>query len=91
MTWPLSLHLKTSVIGGMGDNIYFVWLIRWYQKVFLEGQGHPFFNPLINYPQGWNLSTTETALASAQALYRRHRRGCGCPARSIGLVIRQFI
>ncbi|MBA4384474.1 MAG: hypothetical protein C0410_07035, partial [Anaerolinea sp.] len=65
MTWPLTLHLKTSVIGGMGDNIYFVWLIRWYQKVFLEGQGHPFFNPLMNYPQGWNLSTTETALASA--------------------------
>ncbi len=64
-TWPLSLHLKTSVIGGMGDNIYFVWLIRWYQKVFLEGQGHPFFNPWMNYPQGWNLSTTETALASA--------------------------
>ncbi len=65
MTWPLSLHLRTSVIGGMGDNIYFVWLIRWYQKVFLEGQGHPFFNPMMNYPQGWNLSTTETALASA--------------------------
>ncbi|MRS05150.1 hypothetical protein EG832_18345, partial [bacterium] len=65
MTWPLSLHLRTSVIGGMGDNIYFVWLIRWYQKVFLEGQGHPFFNPFMNYPQGWNLSTTETALASA--------------------------
>ncbi|PKN97120.1 MAG: hypothetical protein CVU42_17245 [Chloroflexi bacterium HGW-Chloroflexi-4] len=65
MTWPLSLHIKTSVIGGMGDNIYFVWLIRWYQRVFLEGQGHPFFNPMMNYPQGWNLSTTETALASA--------------------------
>ncbi|EKD88296.1 MAG: hypothetical protein ACD_34C00626G0003 [uncultured bacterium] len=65
ITWPLCLHLKTSVIGGMGDNIYFVWLIRWYQKVFLEGQGHPFFNPMMNYPQGWNLSTTETALASA--------------------------
>jgi hypothetical protein len=64
MTWPLSLHLKTSLIGGMGDDIYFVWLVRWYQKVFLEGQGHPFFNPLMNYPQGWNLSTTETALAS---------------------------
>ncbi|PKO02135.1 MAG: hypothetical protein CVU43_09600 [Chloroflexi bacterium HGW-Chloroflexi-5] len=65
MTWPLCLHLKTSVIGGLGDNIYFVWLIRWYQKVFLEGQGHPFFNPMMNYPQGWNLSTTETALATA--------------------------
>jgi len=65
MTWPLVLHIRESVIGGMGDNIYFVWLIRWYQKVFLEGQGHPFFNPWMNYPQGWNLSTTETSLATA--------------------------
>jgi hypothetical protein len=65
MTWPISLHLKDSIIGGMGDNIYFVWLIRWYQKVFLEGQGHPFFNPWMNYPQGWNLSTTDTSLSSA--------------------------
>ena len=39
MTWPLTLHLKTSTIGGMGDNIYGVWLIRWYQTAFLEGQG----------------------------------------------------
>jgi len=64
LTWPLSLHLKTSIVGGLGDNIYCVWLIRWYQTVFLEGQGHPFFNPRMNYPQGWNLSTVETTLAS---------------------------
>lgn len=65
MTYPLAFHLTDSVLGGMGDNIYFVWLIRWYQKVFLEGQGHPFFNPWMNYPQGWNLSTTDTTLSSA--------------------------
>ena len=65
MTWPLSLHLRTSVIGGMGDNIYFVWLIRWYQNVLLEAQGHLLFNPWMNYPQGWDLSTTETTLADA--------------------------
>jgi hypothetical protein len=65
MTYPLAFHLTDSVLVGMGDNIYFVWLIRWYQKVFLEGQGHPFFNPWMNYPQGWNLSTTDTTLSSA--------------------------
>ncbi len=64
MTYPVAFQLKDSVIGRMGDNIYFVWLVRWYQKAFLEGGGHPFFNPLMNYPQGWNLSTTDTALAS---------------------------
>lgn len=64
MTYPVAFTLGTSVLGRMGDNIYFVWLVRWYQKAFLEGGGHPFFNPLMNYPQGWNLSTTDTALAS---------------------------
>jgi hypothetical protein len=64
MTFPLVLHFKDSLVGGYGDGVYFVWLIRWYQRVFLEGQGSPFFNPLMNYPEGWNLSTTDTALAS---------------------------
>jgi uncharacterized membrane protein len=64
MTYPVAFQLKDSVLGRYGDNIYFVWLVRWYQKAFLEGQGHPFFNPMMNFPQGWNLSTTDTALAS---------------------------
>jgi hypothetical protein len=66
-TWPLILSMKSSIIGGMGDNIYFVWLIRWYERVILDGQGQLFFNPMLNYPQGWDLSTTETSLATALA------------------------
>lgn len=65
MTFPLILHFRDSIIGGFGDGVYFVWLIRWYQQVFLSGQGAPFFNPLMNFPEGWNLSTTDTALAAA--------------------------
>ncbi len=64
-TYPLAFHLKDSTIGGYGDNIYFVWLIRWYQGVIFEGKGQLFFNPWMNYPEGWNLSTTDTTLASA--------------------------
>ncbi|MCX6055656.1 MAG: hypothetical protein NTZ74_12230 [Chloroflexi bacterium] len=30
-----------------------------------SGHGQLFFNPWMNYPEGWNLSTTDTALASA--------------------------
>ncbi len=67
LTWPLVLSMRTSIIGGMGDNIYFVWLIRWYERVILDGQGQLFFNPMLNYPQGWDLSTTETSLATALA------------------------
>jgi hypothetical protein len=65
MTFPLILEVGESIIGGMGDGVYFVWLIRWYQQVIFEGKGYPFFNPWMNYPQGWNLSTTDTTLASA--------------------------
>jgi hypothetical protein len=64
-TFPLVLHLDDSVVGSQGDNLYFIWLIRWYQRAFFEGGGHPFFNPDMNYPEGWNLSTTDTTLATA--------------------------
>ncbi|MHB8133035.1 MAG: hypothetical protein ACYDH1_02325 [Anaerolineaceae bacterium] len=65
LTFPLILHFKDSIVGGYGDGVYFVWLIRWYQSVLLEGKGVPFFNPMMNFPEGWNLSTTDTTLASA--------------------------
>ena len=64
-TYPLTFQLKDSVVGGYGDNIYFVWLIHWYQRVILHGEGALFFNPWMNYPEGWNLSTTDTTLSSA--------------------------
>ena len=32
--------------------------------MIFEGGVSPFFNPLMNFPEGWNLSTTDTALAS---------------------------
>ncbi len=64
VTFPLILHFRDSIIGGYGDGLYFSWLVRWYQKVIFEGGASPFFNPLMNFPEGWNLSTTDTALAS---------------------------
>lgn len=64
-TYPLAFQLKDSVIGGYGDNIYFVWLIHWYEKVIFHGGESLFFNPWMNFPEGWNLSTTDTTLASA--------------------------
>ncbi len=42
-----------------GDATSFVWLVRWYQKALFELKISPFFNPYLNYPQGWNLATTE--------------------------------
>lgn len=63
-TYPLALHFSDSVLGGHGDNLYFAWLTNWYDHSFFGGGGHPFFSPLMNWPEGWNLSTTDTALAS---------------------------
>jgi hypothetical protein len=60
MTYPLILKMGTSAIGGGGgDGTYFIWLVRWYQKALFELKISPFFNPFLNYPQGWNLATTD--------------------------------
>lgn len=64
-TYPLVLDFTKSIVGGtQGDGIYFVWLVRWYQGFFTGENAHIFFNPMMNYPQGWNLSTTDTSLAA---------------------------
>jgi hypothetical protein len=63
MTYPLILRMGHFVIGQVGDNIYFVWLIRWYQKAIFELGISPFYNPNLNYPQGWNLASTDIAPA----------------------------
>lgn len=64
MTWPLALHMTDSVVGEIGDNIYFIFLIRWYQKAWFQLGISPFFHPWLNYPQGWNLASTDTSLAT---------------------------
>lgn len=64
MTWPLVLHMRDLVVGEIGDNIYFIFLIRWYQKAWFDLGISPFFHPWLNYPQGWNLASTDTALST---------------------------
>ena len=63
MTYPLVLRMGNFVIGQIGDNVYFVWLVHWYQKAIFELGISPFFNPYLNYPQGWNLASTDIAPA----------------------------
>jgi len=49
-----------QIMGNAGgDGTYFVWLVRWYQKALFELKISPFFNPYLNYPQGWNLASTD--------------------------------
>jgi len=64
MTYPLVLRMSVAAPGGGGgDGTYFIWLIRWYQKALFELRISPFFNPYMNYPQGWNLATTDVTPA----------------------------
>jgi hypothetical protein len=59
MTWPLTRNMSHSIVGRIGDNIYFVWLIQWFQKALFELHKSPLFVPFLNYPQGWYLAYTD--------------------------------
>jgi hypothetical protein len=59
MTWPLVLRMKSEVVGQIGDNIYFVWMIGWMKKALFELGVNPFDVWFLNYPQGWNMAYTE--------------------------------
>ena len=60
MTYPLIMKMRTEAIGaGGGDGTYFIWLVAWYQKALFQLKISPFFAPSMNYPQGWNLATTD--------------------------------
>ncbi|MFZ6026478.1 MAG: hypothetical protein ACOYYS_02070 [Chloroflexota bacterium] len=58
-TFPLVFHMADSVVGDIGDNIYFVWLFGWYQKALFSLHINPYVHPGLNFPQGWNLATTD--------------------------------
>ena len=59
MTWPLALRMGHSVIGQIGDNIYFVWMIGWMKKALFTLHVNPFNVWFLNYPEGWSLAYTE--------------------------------
>ncbi len=60
MTYPLIARMGTVAPGaGGGDGSYFIWLVGWYQKALFQLKISPFFAPYLNYPQGWNLATTD--------------------------------
>ena len=60
MTWPVVKHLDSEVLGRLGDNMHFAWLMGWFdQAIFQEGRW-PFFAPQLNYPEGWHLARSET-------------------------------
>ena len=59
MTFPLVLKMDHAIIGEMGDNIYFVWMIAWMKKALFELHANPFNVWFLNFPEGWNMAYTE--------------------------------
>jgi hypothetical protein len=55
MTWPLALQMDKAVIGWIGDNYAFIWMIGWFRKALCELRS-PLFVPMLNYPQGYPLA-----------------------------------
>ena len=56
ITWPLIKFAREFVVGWVGDNYYFGWLIAWYQKSIFELHRLPLSVPFLNYPEGWNIA-----------------------------------
>lgn len=59
MTFPLVLRMADDMVGQVGDNIYFVWMIGWVKKALFDLQVNPFDVWFLNYPEGWNMAYTE--------------------------------
>jgi len=64
MTWPLPTKMLDSMVGRVGDNIYFVWMIGWLQKALFQLRVNPFNVWFLNYPEGWSLAYTEITPAN---------------------------
>ena len=59
MTWPLVTVMGDKMVGQVGDNIYFVWMIGWFKKALFDLHVDPFNVWFLNYPEGWSLAYTE--------------------------------
>ncbi|NMC53129.1 MAG: hypothetical protein GYA48_05795 [Chloroflexi bacterium] len=64
MTWPLPTRMLDAMVGQVGDNIYFVWMIGWLEKALFQLQVNPFDVWFLNYPEGWSLAYTEITPAN---------------------------
>ena len=62
-TRPLWATLTDGIIGRIGDNIYFIWLVGWFKKAYFSLGVNPMNVWFLNYPAGWSLASTEIAPA----------------------------
>ena len=63
-TWPILPSINSRLIGYPGDNLYFLWIIGWFENAVLELQVSPLVVPFLNYPAGFSLAYNEFTPAS---------------------------
>ena len=64
MLWPVVIHMGSLVVGSLGDNYYYVWLMGWFDKALFQLHINPLFVPFHHYPEGWQLAYTEISLSN---------------------------
>jgi len=55
---PLLAHWQTHLYGEPGDNLIYVYMAGWMAHAPAHGQS-PFFDPHLNYPDGFMLTATD--------------------------------
>lgn len=58
-TRPVAFRGTREVAGQPGDNLYFVWLLDWYERAVFDLHQSPVFDPWLNFPEGWSLASTQ--------------------------------
>jgi hypothetical protein len=58
-TRPVAFRGAREVAGQPGDNLYFVWLLDWYERAVFDLHQSPVFDPWLNFPEGWSLASTQ--------------------------------
>ena len=70
-TRPLVEHLSTHIVGTPGDAMGFIWQIGWIKQALFNLHQLPYKSPLLNYPYGYNLYTSE--ISPLQVLIARRK------------------
>ncbi len=60
-TRPVAFRGTREVAGQPGDNLYFVWLLDWYERAVFDLHQSPVFDPWLNFPEGWSLASTSVS------------------------------
>jgi len=51
-TWPLAIHMRGLIAGGLDDTWMNVWHVWWMRRALVEHPTNPFFSSILHWPIG---------------------------------------